>query len=110
MGVKAICVILAWITIRVIVREIIVVGPSVCFVPAVGMFAVAFIIQFEVDVVVVWIAEADALLLVPRQQARNLVHIIVIRESAVRPACGMIRLEGLSDLGSLFGLEFFGSS
>lgn len=107
---EAICLDLTWIVVRIIVREIIMVGPSVCLVPSVGMITVALISQFKVDIVIVQIVEADALLLIPGQHAGSLVHIVIIREPAVRPVCCMIGLEGLPDFGSFFGLEFFRSS
>lgn len=71
---------------------------------------VAIIIQVQIDIVIIQIIEADALLFIPSKYCSSCIHIVILRESAVRPMSSMVGLERLPDLGAFLGLEFFRAS
>lgn len=65
MAVEAIRLGLTWVVIRVIVREIIMVGPTIGTLPSTRSITVTVVSQFKIDVIVVEVVETNPFLLVP---------------------------------------------
>lgn len=59
--------------------------------------------------VIIQVTKPDAFLLIPGKCFGGSVDVGVVRKRAMRPVRGMILLERLSDIGTLFGFEFFGA-
>ena len=70
---------------------------------------VAFI-QVQIDIVIIQIIEAETLLFIPSKHCGSCIHIVILREFAVRPMSSMVGLERLPDLGAFLGARYLKES